>query len=147
MDIIKKIAPYIEILVAVNIGIVLSMSTADNKLSILMVLSVSILSLLYLFLARIAFQSKASKMGQIIEMVNYLGLATALIGILLVYNRYSIAESKIVLSVGSILVVISMLGILFTRKEQSKNFFQFKLPLMRSALILLLALSVSLMYY
>lgn len=146
MDIIKKIAPYIEILVAVNIGIVLSMSTAENKLSILMVLSVSILSLLYLFLARMAFSSIGTKISQIIEFVNYLGLATTLVGILLVFNQYSITESKIVLSAGSILVVISMLGILFTRKEQSKNFFHFKLPLMRSALILLLALSISLMY-
>jgi hypothetical protein len=139
VDIIKKIAPYIEIIAALNLAVVLALSTAENNLSFLLIISTSILSLLYVITARIyLFDKGLSWAKRLVSFFNYTGIAITLMGVLFAFNHYP--GYLVMIKAGPILVILSMIGIILFKKDNTSDLFEFKLPLIRSAIALLLAL-------
>lgn len=141
MDFIKKIGPVIEIAAAIGFAIAIALSTEDQSLTALTIISLSALALLYVVNARIyLFDSTKSWPKRLVSFLNYTGIAIALMGFLFAFNHYPGAQ--IMLKAGSIITVVGVIGIAFFKRDVATDLFEFKLPLIRSGVALLLALSM-----
>ena len=141
VDFMKKIGPVLEIVAAVGFATAIALSTEEQSLVVLTIISLSALSLLYAINARIhLFDATKSWPKRLVSFLNFTGIAIALMGFLFAFNHYPGAD--IMLQAGSVITVVGVIGIAFFKRDAATDLFEFKLPLIRSGVVLLLALSM-----
>lgn len=139
MDLVKRIAPFVEVIAVLNLAIVLALDSPERDLSLLTILTCAVLSLLYFFMAFTTYDDQ-SPVDVLIQKVNNIGLAVLVTGFLFTIQHYP--GAPIQLKIGSITVLIGLVGTVFLRKNEFSSFSRFKLPLLRNSIALLISLAL-----
>ncbi|MAX78808.1 MAG: hypothetical protein CL843_01355 [Crocinitomicaceae bacterium] len=143
MDLIKKIAPVVEIICGLNIAILLAVPGEKGTFygDFFPLISFSILALLYFLYSRTSVSTSSSnKFDRFVEVINYLGLSVLMLGVLFTYMLYPGYQTLVM--AGLVATLVTMIALVLLRNKESKNFQRFKLPLLRSGVALLIALAL-----
>ncbi len=139
MNLLKRIAPIIELIVAAVVISAWAIGKADYRF--LITTALAILALMYFVLSMRKTPKNAESMRDVfIDKITYYSLSVISLGILFQLNAYP--NAKLMTGIGGAGIVLASIGFILRTKD-SRDLQRFKLPLIRNLILLAIGAALS----